>query len=274
LSTMKLDKWSCLERAQELLARNDDKLLRYACLELRFCIEAITYEKLNVYSGYVPAKVFEKWQPNHALKMLLQFEPDADENLSFCISPESEPGKPTGNWMNLGEYRTFKLSWLSKNYNKLGNYLHVNLNEDREPVEIRQELQKIASELEPIINSDIIAPTLANRIQFKCQACGHLSVSNDIVLRQTKHAICIDPNCGAEYDVTEEPNGRWKFKLIAIEFKCLNCGQSNWLENRELDIGRRFKCRSCGEHHVVVNRQWGYVRQSKLKGDDKENTPV
>jgi hypothetical protein len=35
------DKWSHLERARKLLSTGDDDALRYACLELRFCIEAI-----------------------------------------------------------------------------------------------------------------------------------------------------------------------------------------------------------------------------------------
>ena len=65
------DKWSCLERARRLLIVAGDESLRYACLELRFCIEAIVYAKLDAYSSYVPAVVFEKWQPNHAMKMLL-----------------------------------------------------------------------------------------------------------------------------------------------------------------------------------------------------------
>jgi hypothetical protein len=116
-------------------------------------MEAITYEKLNAYSSYVPAEVFNKWQPNHALKMLLQFEPHADEEFSLCVSPELETGKPTGNWTNIGEHRTFKLSWLTKNYNRLGSYLHMpqnsnTLNEDMEDSsEIRQKLHEIATEL-------------------------------------------------------------------------------------------------------------------------------
>jgi DNA-directed RNA polymerase subunit RPC12/RpoP len=268
---MSFDKWSCLERAQNILSSGDDNVLRYACLELRFCIEAITYEKLNAYSNYVPSKVFEKWQPNHALKMLLQFEPDADENFSLYVSPESEPGKPTGNWINLGEHRTFRLGWLTKSYNRLGSYLHLRQKsvlpseKNEELNAMRSALQEIASELGSIVNCDLIAPTLSLRIQFKCQVCDQLSLTNVDVLRQTGHAICINPHCGAEYHAVEDANGSWKFKLLAIEFKCLNCGQSNWLENRRVDIGTKFKCRSCGDRHVVIQKKWSYTRQSKVK---------
>lgn len=159
-------------------------MLRYACLELRFAIEAITYEKLYAHTNYVPAKIFEKWQPNHALKILLQFEPDADENVSLFISPESAPGKSTGNWSHLGEHRTFKLSCLNKHYNKLGSYLHVRRKteaasaEDEARIKLRAVLPNIVAELEPIVSCDLKALTLATRVQFKCQVCGHLSLVN------------------------------------------------------------------------------------------------
>lgn len=268
---MKYDKWSCLERAKNLLSSGDDSILRYACLELRFCMEAITYEKLNAYSNYVPAVVFKKWQPNHALKMLLQFEPEADEDFSLYISPESELGKPTGNWTNIGEHRTFKLNWLTKNYNRLGSYLHMTQNsssliEDKEETnKIRKEIQEIASEIDLIIDSDIIAATMAVRIQFKCQTCDQLSIANETVLRKTNLAICINPNCGAKYHATKEDNGSWKFKMIAASFKCLNCNTISWLESRCLNIGIKFKCRSCGEMHQIIDCQWRYEQESKLK---------
>jgi transcription elongation factor Elf1 len=267
---LRYDKWSCLKRAQLLLDQEDVSSLRYACLELRFCIEAVTYEKLNVYANYVPAKVFKKWQPHHALKMLLQFEPDADEDLSFCISPESELGKPTGNWINLGEYRTFKLNWLNKNYNRLGNYLHMEQNsisliEDEEKInKFKNEIQEIASVLDHILNSDFVAPTIDIRVQFQCQACGHLSVANETVLLKTNHAICINPHCGAEYHATKENTERWSFKMIGESFKCLKCTTTNWIESRFLNIGTNFKCRSCGEVHQIIAGQWKYEQKSKF----------
>ncbi|HED00424.1 MAG TPA: hypothetical protein ENN18_08575 [Proteobacteria bacterium] len=265
------DKWSCLERAQSILSKGGDSLLRYACLELRFCMEAITYEKLNAYSGYVPTKVFKKWQPNHALKMLLQFEPHADEEFSLCISPEPELAKPTGNWTTIGEHRAFKLSWLNKNYNRLGSYLHMpqNSNSFDEDVEdsskIRKELQEIATELVRILDGDISSMTLATRVQFKCQACDQISVVHESVLRETHHATCIYPECGAEYHVIEEDRGNWQFKMKAICFKCPNCGTNNWLESHKLDIGTKFKCRSCAEMYQIISGEWRYEQESKIK---------
>lgn len=57
LALMNLDKHSCLARATALLAAPTHENLRYAALELRLCIEAITYEKLRTYSNMVPLSV-------------------------------------------------------------------------------------------------------------------------------------------------------------------------------------------------------------------------
>lgn len=102
-----------------------DDVLQYAALELRQCVESIIYEKLRVYKKYVPGVVFEKWQPQHASKMLLQFEPGADESFRMAIREEHEDGVASETPVYVGEYRSLSLSWLEKNYNKLGSYLHV-----------------------------------------------------------------------------------------------------------------------------------------------------
>ena len=265
------NKWRYLERARNLLSTADDDALRYACLELRFCIEAIIYQKLDVYTNYVPAAVFKKWQPTHALKMLLQFEPDADEDFTLYVSPESEPGKPTGNWTCLGEHRTIKASWLNKNYNKLGSYLHVKMNNTR-PVETQEELSKIRtdierifSELEPVVNCDMLAVPLATRVQFKCQACDQLSFVNRTVLRRAGRATCINQQCGAEYNASEGKDGRWQFKLAMTPFKCLKCEKINFLQSRRVDIGIRFRCNRCGEVHHITDVQCSYERLTDIK---------
>lgn len=114
--SMKFHKESCLNRAKKLLEDKDDSDLRYVCLELRFCIESITYEKLKTYIKRLPFSVIEKWQPPQAMKALRELEPLADEDFELFISPESSPGVPTGEWVCLGHHKTFKLSWLRKTY--------------------------------------------------------------------------------------------------------------------------------------------------------------
>ena len=119
------DKQVHLSKAKEWLAGGESSQLRYASLELRLCLEAIVYEKLEYYKKYVPGVVFSKWQPGHAMKMLKQFEPDADIDCRLAFAPESSPGVTCGPFQAMGEHRFFSTKWLNKNYHRLSSHLHV-----------------------------------------------------------------------------------------------------------------------------------------------------
>lgn len=97
--TMEFNKENCLNRARKLLENEDDTILRYVCLELRFCIESITYEKLKTYIKRLPFSIIEKWQPPQAIKALRELEPLADEDFELFIFPESSSGVP--HWRRL-----------------------------------------------------------------------------------------------------------------------------------------------------------------------------
>jgi len=260
------NKQSCFKRGTDLLSKGDDDVLAYAALEFRECIEAVVYEKLRVYSKYVPSLVFEKWQPPHALKILLQFEPDADENLRVRIAPESAPGVTANSWTDLGEHRTFKLGWLESNYNRLGSYLHVPHGRDQgfDTRKMREDLVKIAAEIEGVLQGSIVGMTLAQRVQFKCAVCGQECLANASGLRQSKRAVCVNPNCGAVHYAKEGEQG-WVLHLEATDFKCRHCNAPIELQNRFLDVGLQFLCPECQTEHVIVGRQWAYATRREAE---------
>jgi hypothetical protein len=177
--TIDFHKTSCFNRAKALLAEEDDSLLRYICLELRFCLEAITYDKLRTYIKRIPEEVLETWQPPQAMRALLEFEPDADQDFSIRISPETKSGVPTGEWTHLGVHHIFKLSWLRKTYNKLGNFLHVptprvqrGASQQQSPAQLRKAIEEIIAELEPIVASSLDS-SLAMVVEFQCSVCNN-----------------------------------------------------------------------------------------------------
>ena len=90
--TILFDKRSCLKRANDMLSTNDDSLLRYACLELRFCLEDIAYRKLSTYAKRLPDEVLKTWQPPQAFRALLEFEPYADQTTTIRICEETSRG--------------------------------------------------------------------------------------------------------------------------------------------------------------------------------------
>jgi hypothetical protein len=258
-------KHECLERAQELLARGDDDVLTYAALELRQAVEAIVYDKLNVYDKYVPRAVFETWQPYHAMRMLLEFEPDGDENMRMRIAETNADGT-AGPWIDLGEHRTFKVGWLNKNYNKLGSYVHAPHGRDREVdfTKMRADLNDIVAEVRVVVESPIIGIAMAPRYSFPCGACGRTSVANATSVEGSGKAVCIHPNCGAIHRPRWEGE-TWKLVLETTEFDCCVCKGPIPVENRKLDIKCEFECPTCKTNHVVVGRQWAYATKKEAE---------
>jgi hypothetical protein len=260
---MRFHKRECLKRAKDLVAQQNDAILRYACLELRFCIEAIAYEKLQTYSSRLPAAVLETWQPPQALRALLEFEPLADQDftLTFCV--EDESGQPTGAWRSLGTHKTFRLSWLKKTYNALGNHLHVPT-----PLQAAQHgsrktnVQKLVTEtintLDPIIETTVDC-SIASVVEFPCTQCSSIVIRNREGLERDLRATCLNPNCRAEYQATKDgDNGAFQFTLNASSFACCACEHPIMLETRKLEIGLLFTCPNCKAKHQVAKRQWGY----------------
>jgi len=76
---MYLSKHSCITRAKELLEKDDPISLRYACLEMRCCIEAICYDKAKLYRKHLTDDVIEKWQPIKLINIWSE-KPDGSKN--------------------------------------------------------------------------------------------------------------------------------------------------------------------------------------------------
>ncbi|MBV8095791.1 MAG: hypothetical protein JO110_21690, partial [Acetobacteraceae bacterium] len=124
----------CLERAKRLLA-NDDSV-RYACLELRLCIEHLVFDQLKVYIEETSEHALSKWAPRELISEILAVDPSAEETKPwfvdvkdghiFSIREESRlDDVPEDRAIPIGEDRRLGVSWVSKRYNVLGNFLHA-----------------------------------------------------------------------------------------------------------------------------------------------------
>lgn len=247
-------------RARQLLDCGDDEELPLAALCLRLSIEAIVRRKLRDYSSYIPHSVLRTWQPPHALKMLVQFEPHADQNCEILFSRENDAGEAVGPWVNLGEHRTFSVKWLQKNYHKLGNYLHHPMDEcERDSAAIRSGLEAIASEVTSVLESPVLGFTLAKRVSFDCCVCNTACLANADGLHETGTAICSRPSCGAVH-LAIESEDHWQFALEKIDVNCVRCESHFMIEKRYMASGNRFMCPECGASHVVM---LGYSLESE-----------
>jgi hypothetical protein len=117
-----------LERARQHLASDDPARIRYAALELRLALEVMTREKLNSYAKYLPASFASNtWQPPKQLKVMRQVAENADKSFELHVGSEAVPGvsPPPEAFMLVGKHKSFSVEWLSKNYSKLGSFVHA-----------------------------------------------------------------------------------------------------------------------------------------------------
>lgn len=260
---MEHSKYKCHEKAKLLIAEGTAASLRYAALELRYCMEAITYEKLEASARHIPPYILETWQPPQAVKMLLEHEPKADKGFVLFAGIEKEYGKPSDEMQFVGEHKAFNLGWLRKHYNKVGNYLHYShrsKSNNQESVDsIKKYLQVVCDEVEEVLKGDILGGWLDQVFEHTCEKCQQAIVVGKHTLEKTSHIICQNPNCKAEYFAQVEDEGRKvRFTLKVTRFDCAMCKAEIPIENRRLDIGLEFQCPACATKHRIENRQWMY----------------
>ncbi|MDO8502146.1 MAG: hypothetical protein Q7S20_09915 [Gemmatimonadaceae bacterium] len=234
-------------------------------------MEVIAYEKLRLYAPRLPAAVLDKWQPPQAMRALLEFEPLATQNKRMRMARTTEDGTPLGPWIDLGEHRSFNVSWLRKAYNKLGSFLHVpsprkaaqGIATAAAASSMRDDLLEILKEVEHVAasRSDL---SLARTIEFNCAACESLIICNEDGARTTQRAICLDPLCAAEHYVEFSADGGVMLHLIATEFDCMACKAPVPVEDRKLAIGYEFACPECREVHVISTAHWGYSLKTNV----------
>ena len=248
-------------RAATLLESGGDEALRYAALELRMAMEAIAYDKLRVYARRLPSEVLDKWQPPQAMRALLLFEPRAMHSKRVRYAAQGPDGQPPGPWIELGEHRSFDITWLRKAYNKIGSYLHqpapFRAACEPDPSTLRADLREILAEVKQVAESRLDG-ALVTAITFQCAACDAWVVCNEEGVKATQRAVCLDASCSAEHVATFAADGTVTFHLIATDFDCVKCSAKIPVEDRRLRIGYEFSCPACKAVHVLAQTQWGY----------------
>lgn len=258
---MSTDKRSCMVRAKQLLETAQPHAIRYAALELRMCMEALTYEKLRAFSSMIPESVLTTWQPPQAVKTLLQFEPHADQSFFLEAGIEEQYGQPAKHMHYIGTHNAIGYKWLRKHYHKLGSLLHApvaNSGLVANTLEQVVYLNEVIAELDKAIAGNILGGSIREVFQFECTVCNQLIVSNAKTTTKSRQVVCLNPQCGAEYFASIAFDGLLSVQLKVSEFDCINCKELIPIENRRLNIGVKFECSSCGQCHVIVNRTWHY----------------
>lgn len=245
--------------ARELLAQGNDEQLRYVALELRRCIEAVVYEKLEGYRTWISEKLARTWQPPQAFKALLEIDPGGQDDAVFAVAPQERlDGPPATPLQVIGTDRRPKAKWLTENWNKLGSDLHASWPYSRktERGNRREFYLRVLSDLEPFVTNHFTA-AMTNTIAFKCSECGQSVVISHEGLKSVGHATCL--SCLLRYSHREQ-DGEPFFFLEEPVIECQECHQYIYLPSAELEDGYQFQCRHCKTRYRAVVEGWSIQR--------------
>ncbi|MEJ1966053.1 MAG: hypothetical protein WDO56_32685 [Gammaproteobacteria bacterium] len=253
-----------LERARDSLAKGTSHDLRYAALELRICLEAMTYEKLRSFAQYLPPSFVQRtWQPPQLLKAMKQLDPLADQKISLHMGPPVVEGviPKDEEFQLVGEHRAFGQAWLRKQYNKLGNFLHLQQGETHSGLlKHRDSLKEIADEIEQAQGGTLLGLWFGQTIRFKCKFCEEEVVVSEHYARTEGRCVCTNPTCEAEYGA-EVTGDEISLLPFAAYPECKGCGEIFVVQHRDLKEGLVLRCSKCSLEHRFRCR-WEYAPSS------------
>ncbi len=247
-----------LKHANEKLSTGNDKDLKYAALELRMAMEALTYDRALAYKKEFPPDEYETWQPRKIMSLLLDINPMADQDSSLAVGEEKEYGVPASMMKNMGSEKVLNMATLSKHYDALGSYLHVQsmkqiragklLNMDK----IRSRCEEIAAFIRDVIASTIFNVTLGTFAQLECLECGKPIRKRMPHGQEELQAECFE--CPASYTIVDKKNGQVEWKPNQHEVECANsgCERKITVWRHDMKIGICWTCPECKGRNVFA----------------------
>ena len=117
--TLTADPKEHLRRTRILLDKNDNSLLAYAALELRFCIERIVHNQLAL-SDEVSRKIKKGYHPKTKKSEMMSIDPNSNHDYDiYYTDPQSGEKSYWGTYKNIPETKVNSI------FGKLGAYLHM-----------------------------------------------------------------------------------------------------------------------------------------------------
>jgi DNA-directed RNA polymerase subunit RPC12/RpoP len=263
---MVYDKDDTLNRAKKFISSNDFEELKYACLDLRMCIELICYEKFELYLNEIPIDVFKMWQPRKVLNFLLEIDPYACFDHSLVVGREGKNGH-WGEGSLVIDHKAITLKFVKDTYDKLGRYLHIPTTSDQRSghlefmkKELRNYLLKeVIPEMERLCESEGSA-NITERISFECAYCGALWSPSKRSLEKFKIAVCPMDGCRAQYDFSYV-EGKPALHVKKRGYRCLTCGEANFIEEHKLNEGLNIVCKKCSSNFLLKKTGWNIERR-------------
>ena len=247
-----------LRRAEEELGTGEDERLKYAALELRMAMEALTYDRALAYKDEFPPTEYETWQPRKVMSVLLDIDPTADKDSSLAIGTEEEYGVPAPVMTSLGSEKVLSMVILRQHYDALGSYLHVqSMKQNRtgktlDYSKIRSRCKEIASFITAVLSSSVFHVALGSFATMNCMECGKPIRKRIPHGTGAVRAECCE--CRASYNIIDRGNGQVEWLPQQHEIECANgdCKQKIFVWHHEMEIGRCWICSNCNGRNTFA----------------------
>ncbi|HXP31444.1 MAG TPA: helix-turn-helix domain-containing protein [Stellaceae bacterium] len=252
-----------LTRAKTELKANDSPRLRYAALELRNAMEALTYDRALAFKDDIPPNEYKTWQPRKLMAALLDIDPSIGMTSTIALRREEEYGKPAPreNMTPFGTDVVFTLADLKAHYDAIGSYLHmpsleqVQSGKMPDSAKLRERCETVVGLIENVLSSPVWNITLG--IIAALDHCMTKDCKRPIRKRmpfgkRTVEVQCFE--CKAEYTITSESDGRvrWTPKMMDAPCSTPDCPEKMALWPHEIRPGIHWLCRGCGARNEIA----------------------
>lgn len=192
--------------AAKALLEGEGRQLRYACLELRLAIEALTYDVLQAYGDEIDPTIDAlegAWHPKTILDALAAYDPIGDATLVARMRIRT----PGGEWQDLNEIREqrFSAAWASKANFALGNFLHqatlakARAGKGFDEAALRRKAEQVVGEIEAILDTPFVDIRRGFRFGYNCPGCGGSISVGLMALLLTDQARTTCEGCGVTW---------------------------------------------------------------------------
>lgn len=253
-----------LARANDGLQSGAPERLRYAALELRMAMEALTYDRAQAFAAEIPPAEYATWQPKKLMDLLLSIEPHADENSTIRYQRNTHPDEPDQPVRTLGSETVLNLAALKKHYDALGSFLHTptlrQLSEGQgfDETKVRARCETIASLVQGALASRIFNITLGTFSPMSCGKCGNMMRKRMPSGVSEVEVNCF--HCGAGYQLTsvDASTVNWMPRQQELPCPTSGCSGTQVIWDSEIAIGTKWTCQECG---VRFNIGYGFFEE-------------
>lgn len=250
--------------AKKDLNIDGDARIRSAALSLRMAMEAVTYERAEIYKDDLPPKEYKVWQPRKLMQNLLEIDPYADQSRTIAYGKEPSRGQTPDEMITLGTDEVLGLATIKKHYDALGAYLHMPTLDQLETGKVpgieklRQRCEEITEALDKVLSSPVISSDFKHTASMECSGCGALIKRRFPPGEKPRIVSCFE--CGAQYEVSEDTGNSVRWAPIESKVTCPNkaCGIEFYVWTADIQVGQWSTCPECKDRYffgiAIVHR--------------------